>query len=664
MGTKIEDATTIATTARIAADYIPVSRADDSKGKFDLYGLQSNLGIINVKDYGAVGDGVTDDTTAIKAAVTAASVVTSSHHIYFPVGIYICSEAILVSEQMIIEGPASFSAYTTYAVLQFPDNCCGMVIHGATTTCDSFGYNQTTKASVNRPDGNPISGAGSTIRNLRIRHGVYGAVTPTVDGITHGFRARCTVILENVGSAKFAGDGFHFKGSAVASGDKHGDVSLSVLKGIYAFQNARHGVYVQGGDSNDITGIGVNCVGNDGCGIWDSSYLGCVWIGCHTSSNTGASYKSDTGRSVFVGCYEEDGQGNASIITPSIHVGGQSDVGYGTGIEVYNNCGSKDRIVLNRSGVNTITLTAAGSGYTSAPTVTFDAPSGATTATATATIANGEATGCITAITVTGGGAGSGSGYSTVPDAVITGDGTGATAEVFLKAGIVDYIVVTAEGQNYTNATVTIDAPIATTALGTAYLTSSATVMHIVATNRGAGYTSAPGITISGGGGSGATATCNLVSAIGSNNTVEINRHDPDAYTEIFRAGRDDVKLDDAWRLKEMAFSGDLVLDRNNGSTVFYVSGLKSTQNYGRVGAVSHGISFPRGLWLGDGTNARNIWTKSSIPTTGEYAKGDFVFNSNVSVAAGKVMLGWSRLVTGTAHVLNTDWSECYVTTT
>src|SRR3990172_10797717 len=103
MGTKIEDATTIATTARIAADYIPVSRADDSKCKFDLYGLQSNLGIINVKDYGAVGDGVTDDTTAIKAAVTAASVVTSSHHIYFPVGIYICSEAILVSEQMIIE---------------------------------------------------------------------------------------------------------------------------------------------------------------------------------------------------------------------------------------------------------------------------------------------------------------------------------------------------------------------------------------------------------------------------------------------------------------------------------------------------------------------------------------------------------------------------------
>jgi glucan 1,3-beta-glucosidase len=50
--------------------------------------------IISVKDHGAVGDGVTDDTKAIQAALNLA---TTSNLIYFPAGSYIVTSTLMVS---------------------------------------------------------------------------------------------------------------------------------------------------------------------------------------------------------------------------------------------------------------------------------------------------------------------------------------------------------------------------------------------------------------------------------------------------------------------------------------------------------------------------------------------------------------------------------------
>ena len=80
---------------------------------------------------------------------------------------------------------------------------------------------------------------------------------------------------------------------------------------------------------------------------------------------------------------------------------------------------------FDTNSVASVTVSAGGSGYTSAPTVSFAAPGAGVTATGTATISGGA----ITAITITN----PGNGYEAVPAITITGgDGTGGTATAVL----------------------------------------------------------------------------------------------------------------------------------------------------------------------------------------------------------------------------------------
>ena len=55
--------------------------------------VQTGALVVNVKDYGATGDGTTDDTTALQAAITAAGAVGV---VYFPPGTYIVSSPLVL----------------------------------------------------------------------------------------------------------------------------------------------------------------------------------------------------------------------------------------------------------------------------------------------------------------------------------------------------------------------------------------------------------------------------------------------------------------------------------------------------------------------------------------------------------------------------------------
>lgn len=103
-----------------------------------------------------------------------------------------------------------------------------------------------------------------------------------------------------------------------------------------------------------------------------------------------------------------------------------------------------------------------------------------------------------------------GTGYTGATVAFAGGGGSGATATL---TGIISALTVTNTGNNYTNApTVTITDPTGTGATATATVTGM--VDSLIVTNDGTGYTTVPTIQFVGGGGTGATATASLTKTI------------------------------------------------------------------------------------------------------------------------------------------------------
>jgi hypothetical protein len=180
----------------------PTNLTLDDKGKTYLYTQTGNIhqwngnswkvlneSVINVKDYGAVGDGVVDDTAAIRLAITNAksTIVLSSFtsaiskSLYIPQGVFIVSGTLEVTAlhvfghktSWIKATEAEFDVFASVSDTKFE----GFSIHGGALPND---YRQGQK-------GNAIYVKNPTFGNVKI------------DNLFIHFAKECGIKLENVG---------------------------------------------------------------------------------------------------------------------------------------------------------------------------------------------------------------------------------------------------------------------------------------------------------------------------------------------------------------------------------------------------------------------------------------------------------------------------------
>ena len=137
---------------------------------------------VSVKDFGAVGDGVTDDTAFIQAAIDATK---NSSILFFPSGIYLCSSGLTLYKGSKIEGESNF----------LPD------YRTTTKNCTRLSFTSTAVASIgiaiDQSETESSYVWGVSIRNIYLE-GVDAVSSVGID-----VRSLACTIFENVGVRSF-----------------------------------------------------------------------------------------------------------------------------------------------------------------------------------------------------------------------------------------------------------------------------------------------------------------------------------------------------------------------------------------------------------------------------------------------------------------------------
>jgi hypothetical protein len=239
---------------------------------------------INVKTFGAVGDGVTNDSAAFTAAIAYLKSTAVNDDVYYkgsrklfvPAGEYLMGTTTLdITHTLIIEGESSMNGYSSRLV--WTGDCDGIRIQA---------YNTNGATAV---DGSPYhySGSYTIVRNLGLA-GPYANnsnFTGNTEGDYHGIRCRTNYIIEDCLIDGFAGDGIYSKASAGAGAPDEGNSNCSFISRVKV-TNVRNGVYLDGADANACTLTGVIGVYCRQFTVYDSSFLGNTHIG-HHSANAG-----------------------------------------------------------------------------------------------------------------------------------------------------------------------------------------------------------------------------------------------------------------------------------------------------------------------------------------------------------------------------------------
>lgn len=265
--------------------------------------------VVSVKDFGAVGDGVADDTAAFTAAIAAAP--GSGVRIYAPAGTYLISSKLTLSKEILLFGDGC--SQTT------GDDAATKILKGAAMTTALI---DVTSASVS------------------IEHiGFEGVTGNTGDGI-HVKSSRCSI--RNVSVHKMGQDGIR------VGGDADENCNLFALDRVFTRNNGRHGVYVH--DTLSTGGPDVNAGlislhesannGGDGLKIDKAWYVTVVAATPQTNTGYGINLTADSRYNTIVG-----GDQNEGNVAGEVYNAGLRNVFLGTDYSGFTDVGTYTAVV-------------------------------------------------------------------------------------------------------------------------------------------------------------------------------------------------------------------------------------------------------------------------------------------------------------------------------
>ena len=241
--------------------------------------------VLNVKDFGAVGDGVADDTAAIQATINAASTASNSWYstltgniIFIPAGRYKVTSELLISSSFItIIGAGT---YTTQIV---SSNATGNIIRiQAPTLGVQLNTIQIEKLFIGRSvkgDANSVGfyihrSAHVKIIDCESRESAKGFYATWTNNLKI---QRCKVVLEDyVPLATDIAYGFYFEGTAAqpnASVETRDCEVIFITSGIVGYAGTAYGLYLTGNMIKDCFIDALETAGAD-YGIWIESTIG------------------------------------------------------------------------------------------------------------------------------------------------------------------------------------------------------------------------------------------------------------------------------------------------------------------------------------------------------------------------------------------------------
>jgi hypothetical protein len=300
-----------------------VAPSSDTTGASGAWVRRYNGSDLNVKWFGAVGDGTTDDHGAFAAAV--AFLGNPGGAIFVPHARYRQSATLVIPAGIRLYGGHAarnpgiigstsypYPTFYTMGVLYFDAGVPGIELQ------------PNTAATATSTGATTYDQAGATwvqIENLAILSAGGG----TAD--TYGIKNRVVAYLTSVYVRGFLGHGVFttaLGGGSPYDDEIYGNADQSIYTNVHATSNGQHGFYTTGGDANVILFNSCNASANGGWGFYDHSLLGNTYVNCHTASNTLGSYKntSAVGSSTYLGCYIE-GTSLTDLSAPCAFYNGQ-----------------------------------------------------------------------------------------------------------------------------------------------------------------------------------------------------------------------------------------------------------------------------------------------------------------------------------------------------